>query len=370
MAIKRSTQFVLIIFCLIALSIALIIPFIINKFNWSLTEKVKWSLSEAGVSRDIVIDSNNNIITLCYDDYFDAEGYIIYEINIFKYDKFGNKLWRVKWLEGKSAFPIAITVDSDDNIYAVGSYKEEDYLKYDVIILKYSKNGNLEWSRRWDKSERDQPRGIDCDSENNVYITGEIVNETENRSDIFLLKYDTNGTLQWSKCITEGENESGRAIIIDNNDFIYLGLSKNSNESALIKFNKLGNLMNKTKWMRDFGCSIIKMDKDVNNNIYMASRGNLKSFNNKTKVILNFSITEDTRDVAIDNYRRIYIAHSCSSYSDCCIDIYGNSGRLFNRITYTTSGYHRLTSIAIDNLDDLLLLGDNWNTILLVKISI
>ncbi|GAH50755.1 unnamed protein product, partial [marine sediment metagenome] len=43
---------------------------------------------------------------------------------------------------------------------------------------------------------------------------------------------------------------------------------------------------------------------------------------------------------------------------------------LFNRITYTTSGYHRLTSIAIDNLDDLLLLGDNWNTILLVKISI
>jgi len=336
--------------------------------NIKISGSESWYLTEPGCSRDIITDSNNDIITLCWEDYFDSQDRLFSNIIIYKYNEFGEKLWQVKWGEHGNAFPIAITVDSDDNIYAVGSFGES-FIEYDVILLKYSKNGNFVWSRMWGVAQRDQSRNVAVDSANSVYITGDTYNSSEGKNVMFLVKFDTYGEFKWSRF--NSEPESGRAITIDSYNRICIGLSQ-TDETCLIIYDKFGNFLNKTNWYRDSGGHYMQMSKDLNDNVYLASRETVKKFNINNELLLNLSISYlYFSDVAVDTQENIYIASNAINYEemnfDYCITVYDYSGNFDYNFTCGTPGFDRLTSITIDNFNNLYLLADNWSTIVLVK---
>ncbi|MFW9900998.1 MAG: SBBP repeat-containing protein, partial [Candidatus Thorarchaeota archaeon] len=137
--------------------------------------------------------------------------------------------------------PRGITVDSSGNIYVLGSskpYGEEDY---DVLLLKYNSSGNLLWNRTWDSSELDSGKDIISDSIGNIYITGR--NETE----LILLKYNSSGYLQWSKTWNNSSsNDYADRIAMDNLGNIYImGWSRTCYpliDIILLKYNSNGNL--------------------------------------------------------------------------------------------------------------------------------
>lgn len=328
-----------------------------------------WYLTEPGCSRDIITDSNNDIITLCWEDYFDSQDRIFHNIIIFKYNELGEKIWQVKWGEHGDAFPIAITIDSDDNIYAVGTFGESLF-DFDVVLLKYSKNGSFIWSCIWGVSNRDQSRGVAVDSENSVYITGDTYNSSEGKNVMFLVKFGNDGEFKWSRFYNE--SESGRAIINDSYNRIFIGLSQ-SDETCLIIYDKNGNVLNKTSWYRDPGGRYMQMSIDLNDNVYLGSCETVKKFNINYELLLNLSIAYlfDFNDVAVDSQENIYIASNAFNYEelniDYCITVYNYSGNFDYNFTCGTPGYDRLTSITIDNFNNLYLLGHNLSTIVLVK---
>ena len=121
-----------------------------------------------------------------------------------------------------------------------------------VAVTKYSSVGNLLWAFHvGGATTSEAPHGVAVDSENNLYLTGYFGSTTttgpltasfnpagggllttEGNEDIFVAKYDSNGTYQWALSMGNiGAETQERAwdISVDNqgNSFVTGGISWN-----------------------------------------------------------------------------------------------------------------------------------------------
>lgn len=99
-----------------------------------------------------------------------------------------------------------IAVDSEQNIVCSGTYdlnQDGTDAGYDdnVMLVKFSKNGDLVWQIFLDDSDQDlSVRDIKIDKNNDIYITGK--DETVSVDGFFIAKYLSDGTKSWSKRIS------------------------------------------------------------------------------------------------------------------------------------------------------------------------
>jgi len=115
-----------------------------------------------------------------------------------------------------------IAVDSAGNSYVTGYFSGTATFStsplvqltsagsFDVFIAKYDSNGSLVWAKSAGGIGNDQGGGIAVDSTGNSYVTGAfegtatfstspLVQLTASGPDVFIAKYDTDGALVWAK---------------------------------------------------------------------------------------------------------------------------------------------------------------------------
>ena len=95
-----------------------------------------------------------------------------------------------------------LVYDSSDNLYMVG-YTDSGS-NSTGIVAKYNVNGAIQWQRTLGASSPSSTSffGIDLDNSNNLYISGYTSSDgTTDGSDLQIVKYDTNGNLQWQKTL-------------------------------------------------------------------------------------------------------------------------------------------------------------------------
>ena len=73
----------------------------------------------------------------------------------------------------------------------------------------------------------DYANGVVTDSSGNIYVTGGTKggldgNNSEGDTDLFLLKYNSSGTKQWTKQFGSSLRDSANAIAIDSSGNLYL----------------------------------------------------------------------------------------------------------------------------------------------------
>lgn len=99
---------------------------------------------------------------------------------------------------------------------------------HDIILHKYSPQGELLWSRAWAASGSDEGRALSIDSEGNLYLTGifegvmnfgsyeePIILETEGwGSDAFLMKINQEGTVQWARGLGGEFASTGNGVAV------------------------------------------------------------------------------------------------------------------------------------------------------------
>jgi hypothetical protein len=119
-------------------------------------------------------------------------------IVLLKYNKSGTLLWSKTWGGRRGDKGKAIVADSNGNIYVAGETQRYEIKKnvyilhsHNVVLLKYSKNGDLLWNKTWveDPKWGTGVSSMSIDQAGYIYILG-----TKN-----LLKYDKDGKLLWSK---------------------------------------------------------------------------------------------------------------------------------------------------------------------------
>ncbi|MBL7815337.1 MAG: T9SS type A sorting domain-containing protein [Saprospiraceae bacterium] len=174
----------------------------------------------------------------------------------------------------------AITVTNDNKYLVVGNsfsisgngLPDGDFPlsrgNQDVWLVKLDENGSVLWKKNYGGSGGEFIFCINPTSDNGFIMIGATTSadgdatENKGKGDVWVVKIDSVGTVQWQKTIGGSENELGQSILqLSNGDYI-LGLYSLSNDKDLpinkgkydvwvIKLNSQGNII----WKKNIGGS-------------------------------------------------------------------------------------------------------------------
>ena len=121
-----------------------------------------------------------------------------------------------------SEYFLGMDVDSSGNVYAVGWCNNSSFTNgsNDAIIVKYDTDGNLQWQRSLGHNSTDRSYEVHIDSSDNIFIVG---NTTQSGNGyIFVAKYNTSGTLQWQNSFGDSVETYGYGITSDSSGNLYV----------------------------------------------------------------------------------------------------------------------------------------------------
>ena len=185
--------------------------------------------------------------------YFQSKGYEStndsYDIFLLKIENDFNDIWIRRSYGTSDDFPGTVANDQYGNVYLSGFFNSTDYHAdstetvtseiipnnggRDIFILKYNKNGILQWGKSYGSTENDWSRKI-IENQNILYITGyyggdiTFGDETlihEGGEDFFVGTFDTDGNkLRAFGLDQQGSNdESGLALSVGPDNALYTG---------------------------------------------------------------------------------------------------------------------------------------------------
>ena len=160
----------------------------------------------------VYVDENDDVYSC---GYIDEDGISL--ASIIKYNSAGDQIW-IKTFTSGNGFDVfrQITGDGNGHIFVTGMAETESQM-VNAITAKYDLDGFLLWSHSFDSGNNMADAGlyVMVDQPGNVYVGGyteHYLNEYSAGADFLTLKYNSNGSLQWSQT----HNGSG-----DNRDVVY-----------------------------------------------------------------------------------------------------------------------------------------------------
>ncbi|HEY9671697.1 MAG TPA: SBBP repeat-containing protein [Waterburya sp.] len=148
-----------------------------------------------------------------------------------KYDSNGNQLWIQQFGSSNFDAPLNIVTDKDGNSYLTGVTKGDlggtNQLpgNYDVWLAKYDSNGSQVWTRQFGANQVDTSFGIDIDDNGNVYLSGFAVQEESGilsfQDDPWVGKYDSNGNPQWFQTLGSSASDEGYGVTVSSDGSVY-----------------------------------------------------------------------------------------------------------------------------------------------------
>ncbi len=186
-------------------------------------------------------------------------------MNVFlvKYNSAGIKQW-ARVVDSLNTYESAegkgVAVDTSGNIYVTGDTDggldgNINVGSYDMFLVKYNASGIKQWSRQTGTTTSDIGTGVAVDTSGNAYVTGYTAggldgNTNVGSNDMFLMKYDSVGTKQWTRQLGTTAGDLGRGVAVDSSGNAYVtgdtggGLDGNtsagSNDMFLVKYNANG----------------------------------------------------------------------------------------------------------------------------------
>jgi hypothetical protein len=192
-----------------------------------------------------------------------------------KFHSSGTKQWTKQLGTSTWDFGNGVTTDSSGNIYVTGEtkggldgntnsrgglvggecvgYRNKKRSCYDIFLVKYNSSGTKQWTKQLGTSSDEQGNGVTTDSSGNIYVTGgteggldgntnmggECEDGYDKRpcNDIFLVKYNSSGTKQWTKQLGTSSDEQGNGVTTDSSGNIYV---TGGRDIFLVKYNSSG----------------------------------------------------------------------------------------------------------------------------------
>ena len=210
------------------------------------------------------------------------------DIFLVKYNTLGVVQWANKIGGTQSEYAAQLAVDSLNNVYVTGTYNSNplyitgtgstlgnsgNSTTSDIYVVKYNTSGVVEWANKIGGSSIENDSQLAVDNLNNVYVTGTYTSNPlyitgtgstlshSGNGDIFLIKYNTSGVVQWANKIGGTGTESVPQLTVDSLNNVYvtgtydsnalyisgtgttLGISGGSSDIYVIKYNDSGSVV-------------------------------------------------------------------------------------------------------------------------------
>lgn len=201
-------------------------------------KQLGWATDYCVFGLAIAVDSSGNSYVTGYTDAdLDEDGTGVltgtYDLYVVKYDTNGNRQWiQQRGAAGAENIGSSIAVDQDGNCYVTGKARGDIDTTgpgltgtTDVFIAKYNTSGTLQWVIQKGVSTKETyGYGIAVDATGNSYVAGTTYGDLDGAGpgtlvgnpDVFVMKYNTSGVLQWLKQTSGAGNwADGRGIALD-----------------------------------------------------------------------------------------------------------------------------------------------------------
>ncbi len=136
-----------------------------------------------------------------------------YDVFLAKYDSSTNLSWSRTWGGTNSEEDFAIKQTSDGGYVVSGeTLSFNGFGSYDVFLAKYNSSGTLSWSRTWGDLSDSRAGDVIQATDDGFVITGYTDNFGAGNNDVFLAKYNSSGTLSWSRTWGGSSNDYGSSV--------------------------------------------------------------------------------------------------------------------------------------------------------------
>lgn len=201
----------------------------------------KWTRQIGGTGQDfpsaIAVDNDDFVIAAGYTNggvagNTNAGGF---DILLAKYDGEGVQVWLKQFGSTGSDKPLGVAVDRSNNILVTGSTTgrlvEDTEVgltgSYDLFVAKYDANGSSLWTRQIGSDEWDECTGIAVDDVGNAYVVCQSSGDLNGvlnvgLNDVFVMKFDTDGAKLWSRRLATTADDKAMAVAVDSNNFVYV----------------------------------------------------------------------------------------------------------------------------------------------------
>ncbi len=177
-----------------------------------------------------------------------GSGYLATEVYLLKTDSDGNQLWS-KMFGGTSVDRgYSVQVASDGGYIITGMTVPAGSGWGDVYLLKTDSDGTLEWEKTFGGTEKDEARSVQLTSDGGYIISGFTHSSGAVWGDVYLIKTDSSGNLVWEKTIGGTGKDYGYSVqITDDDEYILAGKTDSSgvggNDVYLIKTGTQGEVI-------------------------------------------------------------------------------------------------------------------------------
>jgi hypothetical protein len=176
------------------------------------------------------------------------------DVYVVKLDANGNLQW-TKTIGGPASEGGYSLIQTSDGGYAIAGFTFSFGAGgADVYVVKLDANGNLQWTKTIGGPEHEEGRSLIQTSDGGYAITGYITSFGAGEADVYVIKLDANGNLQWTKTIGGPGDEIGYSLIqTSDGGYAITGFTRSfgagRDDVYVVKLDANGNL----QWTKTIG---------------------------------------------------------------------------------------------------------------------
>ena len=197
--------------------------------------------------------------------------------------------WTQQFGTGGDDQGLGIAADALGNIFVAGhttgNLDGDNAGGRDAFVTKFDPTGSLQWSRQLGTGTDEEALAAATDGQGNVFIagytTGDLYDTNAGGRDAFLTKYDSTGSVLWSRQFGTGDDDQAAGVTLDGIGNVFLsgytsgdlgGDNAGGRDAFVTKFSDHGEL----RWTRQFGTTSddegFGVAADGQRNIYVSGR--------------------------------------------------------------------------------------------------
>lgn len=219
---------------------------------------IQWQNSFGGTANDYAYSltqtSDGGYVLTGFTESFGAGGRDVW---LVKTDELGNLLWSntlglSNWDEGR-----AVIQTDDEGFIVAGSITSYFTGTVDVLLARFNSSGDLLWTKSYGESGSESGLSVQQTADGGYVVTGCTSSWGAGSDDLYLLKTDSQGTMEWDQTFGGSHVDWGRSVQqTSDGGYIVTGYTSSYGSGYedvwLIKTDEEGNL----QWDRTYGGSL------------------------------------------------------------------------------------------------------------------
>jgi len=207
-----------------------------------------WEKTFGGVGRDygycVAPTADGGYIIAGETSFFGAgEG----DVYLIKTDAAGDSVWTRTYGGIGDDYGYCVVPIADGGYIIVGSTNSSGFGGYDVYLSKIGASGDSVWAQTLGGADRDHGYCVAPTADGGYIIAGETWSSSAGQADVYLIKTDASGNLEWEKMFGGiGDDRAYSVALTDAGGYIIAGFTKSSGAGGsdvyLIKVDENGEL--------------------------------------------------------------------------------------------------------------------------------